>query len=172
MNDTKWTIHVYRDMSNRTAGEPDSGPMAWDAHRRRMRVLDEALDDPAIRVIMNDEARDDQMTHEVAEAVVEIGKNPGAAMVLGSAASYIGTTLARKIDEAVGDGVGRLFQRLLNAYRRMEIGGFWIETANGVRLVLRSDSRVVITIDEGNLVSFKPGTPQSNEGIRAHSDAL
>ncbi len=156
MNDTIWTIHVYRDMSNRTAGEPDGGPMAWDAHRRRRRVLDEALEDPAIRVIMNDDARDEQMTPVLAEAVVEIGKTPGAAMVLGSAASYIGNTLARKIDEAVGDGVGRLFQKLLNAYKKMEIGGFWIETANGVRLVLRSDSRVVITIDEGNLVSFKP----------------
>ena len=37
---------VYRDFENRRVGEPDDGPLAWEAHRARDQALREVLSDP------------------------------------------------------------------------------------------------------------------------------
>lgn len=64
-------IYVYRDLSNRLAGEPDDGPMAWAAHKERRLVIADTFADPAFKIEKNVDAEDETRTHELAEIIAK-----------------------------------------------------------------------------------------------------
>lgn len=161
------TLHVYRDLSNRNANEPDDGPMAWSAHRERLRVLKEALDDPAFHVPKWGVAEDEERPHELAEFVVQIVQEPTIQVAMLSAAAYAGKVIAKQVDKLVGHGVERIFDRLLSAFKSKKIGDFWITLPDGSHLQVSSNSEVRISIQDGKVIEYHVDSPPVEDSAGA-----
>ncbi len=153
------TLHVYRDLSNRNAGEPDDGPMAWSAHRERLRVLKEALEDPAFQVSNWGVANDEGQTHELAEFVVKIMQEPTIQVAMMGAAAYAGKVIAAQVDKLVGHGVEKILDRLLSALKLKKIGDFWITLSDGSHLQVSPNSQVRISIRGGKVIEYHVDSP-------------
>lgn len=147
-------IWVYRDLENRRVGEPDNGPLAWEAHRERERVLEEILADPGCSGTLSEEAIDREQTHEFVEMFVAIGTSPTVQALLLPAAAYIGKILTKQVDKMVGDAVAGLFEKLTAQFKKKRIGDFWIECPDGTRIAVGPDGYVRLTLRDGKLVSF------------------
>ncbi len=152
-------LHVYRDLKNQSEGEPDDGAMAWAAHRARLALLTEALDDPAYDVLDWGAAIDRRRTHEFAELAVGVVSDPATQAALAGAAAYVGGIVAREIDKRVGAAVGAVFDRLLAGFRKKRIGDFWITLPDGSRIQVHPDAEVVITLRDGRMEAFRADAP-------------
>jgi hypothetical protein len=147
------TLLVYRDFSNRAAGEPDDGPLAWRAHRERQVVLTEALPAGAFRrspSVADDTAR----PHELAEVVAEVLKDPTAGVLLSAAALYVLKVLLGQVDELVAKGVAFAFDRLASAFGRKRIGDFAIKLHDGSSVTVDPDSIVTLVFKGGKVEAF------------------
>ncbi len=155
-------ICVYRDLSNRLAGEPDDGPMAWAAHRERRRVIADILADPSLKSEKN-EAEDETRTHELTETIIQIYNEPTTHIVLTAAALYVGKVVAKQIDDVAGRGVRYVFQKLLDVFKKKKIADYWITLPDNSKVAVQRDAQVVITFKDGKVIEFNVETPPSNE---------
>jgi hypothetical protein len=153
------TLHVYRNLDNRIAGEPDDGSLAWQAHRERLRVLQETLDDPAFRVRDWGVADDTERPHELAEVVAEVLANPTVQAIAWAAAGYAGRLVAQQIDERLGGALSRVLDRLLSAFRSKQIGDFWITLPDGSSVQVDANANVSIRLRDGKPVDFHVDSP-------------
>ena len=157
---SKVTLAIYRDLSNRIAGEPDDGPIAWKAHRKRPRVIEDVFADKSFRKSKTDgRAEDTSSTHELAELVIEIVKEPTVQIALSATAVYIGKVVAKQFDDIVGRGVRHLFQKLYKAFTGKKIGDYWITLPDDSRIVVAPDSQITITLRGGKPVNFHFDSP-------------
>ncbi len=127
---------------------------------KRRRIIEDLLADEAFRKSKTDHnAEDETRTHELAEFVIEILKEPTAQIVFSAAAGYIGTVLAKQFDDLVSRGVRHLFQKLYKAFKAKKIGDYSITLPDGSRLVVAPDSQVAITLRGGKPISFHSDSP-------------
>ena len=80
-------LHVYRDLSNRIAGEPDDGPMAREAHRRRAQALHDEL--KAFNVT-DWGLTDDKKTHELVALIIGFLAAPAVKAAVVPALAFVG----------------------------------------------------------------------------------
>ena len=158
----KITICVYRDLSNRLAGELDDGPMAWAAHRERRQVIADIFADPSFKIEKNVEAEDELRTHELAETIAQIYNEPTTSIILTAAALYVGRVIAKQIDDVAGRGVRYVFQKLYDAFKKKKIGDYWITLPDNSKVAVQPDSQVVITFKDGKVIEFYADTPPPN----------
>ncbi|RPJ86989.1 MAG: hypothetical protein EHM18_03395 [Acidobacteria bacterium] len=164
------TLHVYRDLSNRLAGEPDDGPSAWLAHRERLRVLREVLEDRAFQVSDWGGADDEKRTHELAEFVVQIIHDPTVQAAMLGAAVYAGKVIAKQVDNLAGHAVEKILDRLISGFKRKKIGDFWISFPDGSRIQLSPNSDVSISIRGGKPIEYHVDSPPVQDSADASSN--
>jgi hypothetical protein len=154
-------LRLYRNLANRAAGQPDDGPMAWEAHRARLDFLRELDAEDAFDIRDWDVADDAERPHELAEIVVAVLADPGLAAVAGGAAAYAGRIVAARIDAALGGVVASLIDRLVGGFRGRRVGEFELELPDGSTLRMDTDETVTITLRDGKpirvTVEGKPG---------------
>jgi hypothetical protein len=162
---TALRIYVYRDRVSNRAGEPDDGPTAWAAHRERRRVLADALQDGAFRVLKNDDADDERRTHELSETIVDIVSQPTSVVILSATALYCGKVVAKLIDETVGRGVAYLFQKLTSALKKRKIESFQVVLPDNSRIDVGSDSYIQVLLKEGKVRRFHCDAPPADDEV-------
>jgi hypothetical protein len=141
------TLSVYRTNYSSLPDIPD----AWEAHRERARVLAESLSDSGFTIVDAGAFNDQERTHEFAEAILEIFKDPTTHIALGAAAVYVLKVLSKPLDSAIEKGVGHLFDKLHAAFGKKRIGQFWITLPDGQRINVESDAEVQVTLRDGKV---------------------
>ena len=154
----EWEIRllVYRDLSNRSVGEPDDGPMAWDAHRKRGRAVHEALSDPAYDVRSWGETDDEVRPHELVIIMVII-RGIGTALVSGFIAEVIRDTLKDVAKDEIRDAIkaaGGLLSNLYSKTQAQQIGDFWLELPDGSRIQVDRNATVTVVLANGKVQSY------------------
>jgi len=146
-------LHVYRDLSNRVAGEPDDGPMARRAHRLRAEALHEELKDFDV---IDWGATDDKQTHELVSLVVGFIKSPEGQAVLVPALTFMGSILSESLKSVVVDGVKALVTRIVGRMRgpTKSIQDGLLVLPDGSRLRVAPDATLQLTLKSGKLWSL------------------
>ena len=157
-DDPVFSLHVYRDLSNRQAGQPDDGPMAREAHERRKTALHAALDGSGFEV-RNWGETDDKNPHELASLILtSIGTAVVAAgSVLGPIAYQL---LLDALKDAARDSIKNalvgLTERLISYMRAKPkaVQDFWINAPNGMMIRVDPDERIVVRLASGETKTF------------------
>lgn len=146
-------LHVYRDLSNRVAGEPDDGPMAREAHRRRAQALHEDL--KAFNVT-DWGLTDDAKTHELVALIVGFLAAPAVKAAVVPALAFIGGILSESFKAVVADGVKSLLTSLIGRIRepKKSVQDFWIVLPDKTQLKVDANATIQLTLKSGKLVSL------------------
>lgn len=171
MPDQSLKLHLYRDLSNRIAGEPDDGPMAWSAHRERLKVIQQLSADPCFAIEDWGDANDEEQTHELVEVLLKIIEEPTAQAITLGAAVYVGKVIAAQVDKILGRAVGRLFDRLCNAFKQKKTGDFWITLPDESKIRVDASAKVTVTIKDGKTISYHVDSPPPLDGKEKMDDA-
>lgn len=142
-------LHLYRDLANRAAGQPDDGPLAWEAHRARLAFLRDLDSERDFAVQSWGVAEDAERPHELAEVVLAIVGAPTLGAVATGAAGYAGRLVAAQLDAALGGAVGRLLDRLIAGFRGRRVGEFELALPDGSTIRMDEDETVTITLRNG-----------------------
>jgi hypothetical protein len=158
----EWEIQlsIYRDLSNRNAGESDEGPMAWDAHKRRRNAVHEILSDPAYDVQSWGETDDEVRPHELVKIIVTVSRRIGPTLVSGFIEYVITDTLKDAVKDEIKDAIkatGELLSKLYSAMKAKQIGDFWLELPDGSRIQVDLNGGIAVDWVNGKIESYPPG---------------
>jgi hypothetical protein len=145
------TVGIYRSDQ---AAEHNS-PAAWKAHTLRAQVFDEAIKHKSLRVVTTGDVYDKDNTHEFAEAVVEILKQPTTQVALTAVGLYIFRHLAKPLDDWVEAGVKRLYKSLFGAFQKKQISEFFLQLPNGEQITVGPEAYVTISVTGGKVTKVQ-----------------
>ena len=152
------TLGVYRDLSNRQAGEPDDGPLARAAHEKRRLVLEEDLNEPCFKVVDWGKTKDTK-PHEWVQVVVDVVTSPEAQAAATSAVIFLGGVLSKTFSSLLVDGTKHIFWKLWGRMQTKEIEDFSISLPANSTIAITSDRQVHLNIVGGANVSFSFDKP-------------
>jgi hypothetical protein len=142
-------LNVYRNLKNRALGSPDDGPLAWEAHSERRKILEELLTDDAFEVRDWGQTKDEESTHELVEIAIDIIRDPTLTGVAVTAGLAILKLLAKPLEKKLEAAVQRLFGRLFVSFREKKIGDFWITLPDGTMLKCLPGATIEVRLPDG-----------------------
>jgi hypothetical protein len=156
----EWEIHlsIYRNLRNREVGEPDDGPMAWDAHRKRRQAVHEVLSDPAYDVRSWGETDDTVRPHEVVTIIVIVSRRIGTALVP-FIAEVVGDALKDMAKDKIKDAIqvtAGLLSNLYSQKQAKQIGDFSLELPDGSRIRVGLDGGITVVWANRKVLSYPP----------------
>lgn len=155
MADPVIKLSVYRDLSNRAAGEPDDGPMAWAAHRERRKILEEVLGDDAFAVEDWGVTKDEQRPHELADLIIDIVKDATPVGVALAVGTQVLKLIAKPFEKKIDAAVQKIFGRLFDAFRKKRIGDFTMTLPDGTRVQCPPGAKIVVTLPDGKTLTME-----------------
>ena len=146
------SLRVYRDLTNRRVGEPDNGPLARDAHRRRAVALHEDLKGLDVKKWGQ---TDDANPHELVEVIVGVLALPAAKVALAPAVAFLGTVLAESGKAALGTIVTHFVTKGLERMRKpkKDYEDFTV-IVGGRSIIVGQDSTLRIQLPNGKWVTL------------------
>ena len=145
MSNEQITIGVYRDLTNRGLGEPDDGPLAQQAHKKRRKALEEDLGVSGLRVLAWGDTKD-QRPHENVQLVIEFVSSPAVQTGALAALTFIGGTISKACSSVVADGLKYVIGKLIARMRSKEIENFSIQAPGGVSINVHQNFSGTITV--------------------------
>lgn len=158
MSTNELLLGVYRNLQNRTLGEPDDGPIAQEAHEKRRLALEEILAQPGIVVLDWGDTKD-KASHEFVELAISVVSSPMLHSAVVPAAAFLGGVLAETLKSTLVDGIKYLFANLVSKVRRREIQDFSITLPNGIRINVDPDCEVRYSQSDGKTATFNFDNP-------------
>ncbi len=158
MNENQIALGVYRDLENRRLNEPDDGPRASEAHKRRRRALEADLAEPWINVLDWGDTKDAR-PHEFVEVLIGILSSPAVQAAVVPAMSFIGGLLAETIKSELVDGLKNLIPKIVAQVRKKDIQDVYIRLPDNSTVAVRADSKITLSLKGGKLVPFEYDTP-------------
>ena len=99
---------------------------------------------------------DEVHTHEFAEAVVEVLKEPSTQVVLAAAGMYVFKLLTKPLDDWVETGVKWLYKSLASAFQKQQISEFFIQLPSGEQITVGPNTHATITVADGKVTKVQP----------------
>lgn len=140
-------VGIYR----RDQPAEHNSPGAWKAHKLRAKVFDKAVKHKSLKVVTVRDFYDEENTHEFADAVIEILKEPTTQIALTAAGLYVFKHLTKPLDNWVEAGVKRIYKSLFGAFQKKEINEFFLQLPNGDNIKVGPDANVTITVANGKV---------------------